>query len=748
MDGTTTQNPLDEYLGRKKGKPFLDAARQFELNWLHTTRERGVWRLWWLIYCNVHGIDPVSGAYNSTAELQFGGTQDNYAKFRVQLARRYINQRKLMAQDQRLSFNGVATQNDVASLAEVNVSTRGIEYMLRKARLEQAAGGALESLCYYGAGGILEGWEYRAGEKVPAKEPQKKPDGSIAMRPTLDANNNPVMQPDPETGEPVMQMEPFMQDVQKPSGMPTYRWLYPWQIAMDPYMEEGHPAFVVKTAVNKYELAAKFPEKARDIIGLSIDEEMGDDALFAWGGARSVSSDTIVLRQYFERDSEAVPGGRWAGYVKDVGLWGVDDMVQCPLEQGMPVKLMVGARYHSTAYGYPESGDLLSLQTVLNEMVSALVTNAIKRGNPNAYKREDVQIDPERWVLGNNLIDLPAGAEAPVWDDPPKMDAVSQYVIEFVSEQARSMLGSNSVTEGNPTANISSGSFAVLLVNVAQKYASTAQQAHDEAATEAANDGLELAKKNAENGFWADIAGIGDAPYVSLIQQSNLKSLKRVNLVRQSPVLSTFVGREIVYDKLIALPKQDRADAAEFLLHGRLDPFVERDQAARIRIRKENEQMLQGVAPVVTIWDDHAIEGPMHRAEYDKLRTMGPPSDGPKGPPPPDGPDGPMYQRWMATSGPAYLAWQTACQLFDRHLTEHAGHLATTPPVFGIVAGWAPIAGLVSSAGPDEQQQQQQQGQEGDKPGQSGGQSQPKPPKPPKSPEPPKGAAGGMGKTV
>lgn len=731
-----TQQREPDYLGLMLGQKFLDGAREMERASLYTARQRGIWRLWWLIYCQLHGIDSNTGAYNTNSELQFVGSEAQYALFRVQLTRRYIQQRKMMAMDQRPSFNGVARNNDVSALAEVNIATKAIEYMLQEAKLEVMANEALGSLCNYGGGGLMLGWDYEGGELVPAMIPETGEDGEIMMVEKLDADGRPIPSMNEqgrpftdETGQLQLEMEPVMKLGELPSGCPTIRKLYPWQMAYDPYLERDWPAIIVKIPVNKYELAAQFPEKYDEIIKLSIDDEMGDDAMFAWGGTRAVSSDTIVLRQYFHRNCKAVPGGRWAGYVKNVGLWGVDKMQACPLPKGLPVKVMMSTRYDGTGFGYPESSDLLSLQAVINEVVSMCVTNIQKRGNANAYKRDDVVIDRNAWGQGGKLIDLPAGAEAPKWDEPPKMDTLSEYILEFCLEQARLMLGSNSVTEGNPEANISSGSFAVLLVNVAQKYASDMQAAYDQTITDIANDALELTRQNAQNGFWAKIAGISDAPYAQLIEKTRLDPLHSVSLVRKSPVLATFPGRLEVVDRLSKFPdKQTRADASEAMLTGDLEAFAGRDQAQKIRIRKENEWLLQGINPVVTIWDDHAVEGKEHRMQYDKLRTMDPPTE-PK----------------------ALQVWTAACQAHEAHLMAHANALATTSPPMAVVAGWAPIQFGAPAGGPGDQNPEpdaDDQGKPGSKPaakgggGPNGGGKGPKAPNAPKPPSPPKGASG------
>jgi len=370
-----------------------------------------------------------------------------------------------------------------------------------------------------------------------------------------------------------------------------------------------------------------------------------------------------------------------------------------------------------------------------------------------------VQIDAESWSKGGSLIDLPSGAEPPKWDEPPKMDSLSQYILQFCLDQARLMLGSNSVTEGNPDANITSGSFAVLLVNVAQKYANDMQEAHDRAVLETANDALELMRKNCENGFWAEVGGISNAPYAAIMQREQLQNLRRVTLQRTSPVLSTFPGRTEVFDRIVNLPKADRADAADMLCTSSMDSFTERDQSWKIRVRKENEQLLAGQNPTVTAWDDHALEGPEHRAQYDKLRTMDPPDDAPQTPPPAVPPDHPAYQQlydqWLQSGGPKFAAWTKACQAHDAHLQQHAQALAKTPPAMALVAGWQPQdpalmgmgGGGMPMAAPMGGAPEDQGGGANGARGPAGGQAikdqiPPKQPSSPKPPSAPQGAAG------
>lgn len=750
-DGSDAQ---PEYHALKTGKSAIDAFRDLERNSVFTAQERGVRNLWWLIYCAVLGIDPHTGKTNSNAELSFAGKNDEYAIFRVQLARRFIKQREMLAKDQRLAFEGVATNNDARSWAEVNIGTKAMEYVLTEGKLETEASGALNSLCNFGASALHTDWDYQAGQIVTSQEPETDEQGELVTLDVYDPQSGaPVMETDEEgyelldeEGYPQIKQEPSMIDVQKPSGMPRTRKLYPWQWAVDPYLEDDHPWVIVKIPVNKYELAAQYgkddPAKTAAILASTIDDEMGDDALFAWGGKRFNNSDTVVLRIYYHRNCAAVPGGRTAGYLKDVGLWGIDDLAPCPLKEGIPVKFMIASKYFGTAFGYPESGDLLALQTVVNEIVSMGLSSIQKRGNPNAYKPDTMMIDKTAFSEGGNLYDcmpgqIQGGKSPVVWDDPPEVGGLAQFLLEFSLEQIKGILGSNSVVEGNPDANITSGAFAVMLVNVAQKFNSDYEEAYDRASTGAANDSLELMKSNAPDGFWVEVGGIGNKPYYKLMATDTLKSMRRLKVVRKHPVLSTYPGRRDLFDATVTLPEEQRAAAATMLLTGDLEPWASDDQADAIRIEKENEDLLDPMMPMpqVQFTDHHSKDVKRHRMEWNRHRSQDVPPEG----------------------TPERAEYDEVNFRFEEHCRMHAMALATTPPPLALVSGWEPLmmGKPVDNGGnpiPPEQGEGNSAGQtigaaaDSTKPAAGGGSKgqgkQPEAPKPPKPPKPPQGAAG------
>lgn len=722
-DGTAAASQPDLYFANKVGQDFVSGGRQAEKNWLYAAQDSGLWRLWWLLYSQTLGMDADTGEQNVNQQLRAVGEEARYIAFRVQLTRMLIQQKTMLAKDERPSFEGVASNNNAASLAKVNMASKAIEYVLTESKLEQKSSGALEANGYFGAGGIHQSWNYGGGRMVDAQEPMTNPDGSPAMMPETDGDGNPIPETDPETGEmfddgtgqPKMREKPVMQTVKKRSGALKFDKLYPWQQATDPFQEDDHSWVIIKTPVNKYELAAKYPEKAKEIIALSIDAEMGDDALFAWGDRTRVSSDILVLRTFYHRNCDAVEGGRMAQWCGSLGLYGCDEIMPCPLDEGLPWEPIIAGRYFCTAFGYPEASDLLSVQSALNETMSQTLTLIQKHGNPNLYKREDVEIDPDAYQAGGAMFDLPPGAEAPTVTKYDDMGTAPAFMIQFCREIMPLMIGLNPTVQGTPETNITSGAFGVLLVNLAQKFASQLQEAYDFALVNTANKSIELIKKNASNGFWAEVSGIADEPYLKLFTHDTLDDFHSVKIVRRNPVMSTFMGRVQILELTRDMAKPDRADAMELLLDSRTDAYAENDQSATIRMRKENEMMLKapprpaGLDPAVdpmaynqwlaswlpkVSWSDpHHLEVPKHVAERDKLRSQDPPQD--------------MIE---------FTTWTDTINGLDYHAVDHANTWASTALPMLLVAGIPPLNTGAPAPGADP-------GGNGDKPGKPGEQS-------------------------
>jgi hypothetical protein len=642
------QNPLMGYFANKPANQLVDDLKQRELSQWNMLNSRGLPNLWRLAYAQAFGMDPSSGR-NATQKLEFCGAQQNFVRFRVNLTRSLIKQRNTMAAGQRIAFQCLAANDDAATLAQVPIGGKIVDYVFREAEGERVCYEALEADGYFGEGHIWARWDIDGGDLVPVQQQQ----------PAIDQfSGQPLTEP---TGQPIMQTV----TVQQKSGAPSMQALYPWNIVREPFARKS-PWIVVKEKVSKYELMALYPEQAEALKGatLNMNSEPGAFAMFNWDTS-SVTDDMVIVRHFYHEPCKAVPNGRYVGYVDDIYLWDLP----CPITKGYPVTSVCSARYFDTQMGYPESADLFSVQEMLDELLSQSATNILKFGNQNIWGQNGLDFDMDKFMEGGAFFTLPdATVGPPQVIQYAQLPEAVKYLLEYLPERMNEIIGSNSVMRGEPSANISSGAFAALMQNIAEKFVSATQATFDFAVNATGNTLLELVRANADSSFAAEVSGDANTPYMKFFTREDLRGIKRVMVNRQSPLMNSIPGRFDVFNATKDLPVDQRHAAVQLLKTGDDAAWTENDFSALVLIRKENELMSSGQPVMVSSTDDHILHCQKHRASLDRLRTMDQPPEG----------------------SPEFMQWQAAVQSHVQHINDHAITWTQTNPVFAAVCQLPP----------------------------------------------------------
>jgi hypothetical protein len=346
--------------------------------------------------------------------------------------------------------------------------------------------------------------------------------------------------------------------------------------------------------------------------------------------------------------------------VGDVVLWDVP----CPLANGLPITPICSARYFDTPIGYPESSDLLSIQEMIDELLSQWASNVLKFGNQNMWGSDGVEFDPVKFAQGGSYFTLKEGQEPPKVIDFNPVPEGTRYLLEYLPTRMSEIDGMNSVVRGAPEANITSGVFASLMQSIAEKFIGATQAAYDFALNEVGNNTLDLIRSNASTKFLVRVSGDSNLPYMKYFTAGDFEGVHSVYVERQSPVMNSIGGRFEVFDKVINLPPPLRRAAVHMLKTGDDEAFTEADESATILIRAENEMMMRGQPAMVSKTDDPKMHAPEHRTALDRLRTQGPPQDPQE-----------------------FQLWNAAIMAFVRHIDEHAVTWAQTDPVFAAVLG-------------------------------------------------------------
>lgn len=646
------RDPNASYFWNLPGDQLIGELKMRTINHWNALQNRGLPRLWRLIYAQAFGMDP-NTARNTGQSLEFCGPQANYIRFRVQLTRAHIKQRNQLAMGPRIAYQCVAQNNDASTLAQLPIISSALTHVFREARGEAALIEALAADGFFGQGAVWQRWDQDAGdtEQVQVQKPAKDPQ-----------TGEPIAGPD---GAPLL-MPPSTED--KRTGLPSYTALYPWNLVVEPNTRTS-PWIQTREKTSKAELMARYPEKAEQLkrMTLTRDSEPGMLELFQWD-MKSGTDDVLSVKHAYHKPSLAVPGGRYIGYVDDLILW--DE--PCPTANRIPIKIMTSAFYFDTPFGYPESCDLLSAQEAMDEMFSQGFTNLIKFGNQNLWGEDGVEFDEQKFAAGGAYFTLKTGQKPPQVIDWGQMPPLFQYFAERLPDLMSKISGISPTMLGMPEANITSGVFASLMQSIAEKFVSDSQAAFDDLVTETGNTTLELIRANGDVRFAAKVAGKSNLAYMQYFTKQDFAAVKCVEVIRQSPVLNNIGGRFEVADRVMKAPKADRRALIMLLKTGDDSAITEEDMSNEILIQKEDELLCTGNMSVLQFVvasqvDDHILHCRSHVAALSRLRCMDPP-----------------------TAPQEFIAWQNAQKFLIKHINEHAMAWAQTNPVFAAVCSIPP----------------------------------------------------------
>lgn len=593
------------YFGSAPKEQLPGLLPTIEQSWREALNRYQLPRAWYLIWCQTYGVDPKTAHQTG---VQYVGAELDTLRFRTNLSRPNVRQSIMLALGERPKFQGVATNNDVSALAQVPMTNKIIDYSLREARLDAHGYAAVEADRYFGQGYLWLTWDVSGGEMVT---------GTIVAKD--EETDEPLLMPNPETGVE----EPVLVEGKMRSGTIKIRRLFPWQVVGEVLTEEGS-WFIVKEAISKHELAAQFPEMAEYIMGVDNFNNDLDRELFAFN-AEVTTTDIVILRHVYHKPCPVVPKGRHAKVLDGKTL--SDD--PCPLDIGMPVIPMSTMRYFATSLGYPEQADLVAQQEVLDDVLSQVVNNLMKFGNQSLWGEVGVEWDKDVIAEGGGFFTLGAGQKPPAAIQWAAMPEISKFILEYLPGVMNQISGLNATVMGKPEGNVDSGQAMALLVNVAERYQHATQAAYDHMLYQAANQTLEFIRKNAENGYAIEVAGVGNMPFMKYFKQAALQSVRKVQIVRANPLLATFPIRLEVLNATRDMPKGDRREAYELLMTGDLSAITEEDDMQTFLIRWENEQLMSGQPVEAMVDDEHQMHNLSHRTTRDKLRCQ-PPSDDPE----------------------------------------------------------------------------------------------------------------------
>lgn len=526
--------------------------------------------------------------YDNGHDISFSGEQGEVVNFAINHYRNIARIMLNMVTANRPSFQARAANTDYKSRTQTELGNGLLEYYMREKRLEKVLKKAVEYAIVLTVGYIKMEWNATSGEIYDYVQSEEG------------GESYPIYEGDVK----FTNLSPF--DVVFDSTKETY---------------EDSDWVLVRTFKNKFDLIAKYPEFAQDIVNLRTKS---DDYKYRVSLTPYDETEDVPVYEFFHRSTESIPDGRYVLFV-DADTILIDSTMPY---RGLPLYRIAQSDILGTPFGYSDMLDLLPIQDNLNSLHSTITTNQNAFGVQNILNPTGNNVKVNQVQGGLNFIEYDHLV------GPPQSLNLTQTpaeIFNYAQELVRSMeviSGMNSVARGNPESSLKSGNALALVQSQALQFISNLQQNYIQLIEDIGTGLLKLLQDFASVPRIAAIAGINNKTKMQEFTGDDLSELNRVIVDVGNALSQTTAGRVQMAEQLLQMKLIDSPEKyLEVMNTGKLSSMTEYQNDELGLIKSENESLMSGETEVIAVaTDKHSLHIREHRGVLadPKLRTMDP----------------------------------------------------------------------------------------------------------------------------
>ncbi len=487
---------------------------------------------------------------------------------------------------QRPSVDTIPKNSTKQALSRAAVGKALVDDYLGEKGLEQLLKAAVERAVFGAEGFIFEDWDAKGG--------------GVKGR-VVDG------EPDPMTGMPG---EP--QIVRMPIGDMRFRLFDIFSVVRDFHAESFKECqwFILRSWMNKFDLAARYPELAEKLITTGAGVDNGN-SLFEH---HKDNKDLVPVWEFYHERTPAVPSGRYVKFCK--GQW----LEGGPLPyQKVPLSRVVPSELLGTPFGYTPMFDLLGCQETVNGIDTSITTNQLGRGIGNVLTPRNANISVERFATSMNAIAYDGELEPKPLAMPPTPPEFFAYKKDKITAM-ETISGIGSVQRGTPSPEVgadASGSKLALLDAKASQQNDGLEKTYVQMVREVALNIIRIFRDFAgSEERLLRIVGKYNSYQIKEFLPSDLEDVEDITVDIGNPITRQISGRMALGDRLVELgliKPENASGYINLIKHGALDPMIQGQQAGQLRIEEENELLMSGEGQHrALITDPHWDEIPKH----------------------------------------------------------------------------------------------------------------------------------------
>lgn len=556
------QDNSNTYFAAKEGKDTADILLARAGRWYDNLEATGFKSKLRDMYFAYHGAyyDDPSGGH----QISFAGEQGELATMAVNHLRNIAQHMLQMITANRPAMEARAANNDYRSLAQTYIANGILDYYLREKRLEKYLKKAVEYAVVFGSGYVKMDWNATTGE-------------------IFDHTDD---------GIPI-----YEGDIQ-------FSNLSPFDVVHDATKEDDdHDWILIRTSKNKFDLAAKYPDLATKIIGLPTKSESDRFSI----ASMNVLTDTddVFVYQFYHRKTDAMPAGRLLEFSSADTVY----HDQALPYQSIPVFRISPSDILGTPFGYTPMFDLLPIQQGVNTMYSTILSNQAAFGVQSVILPRGGDWNATQLSGGLNILEGNTQAGMPT---PLNLTSTPPEIFNFLKilEQAmETVSGVSSVTRGNADSLGSnpSGTAMALIQSMSIQFMSGLQQSYVALVEDVGTALIKMLQDYAATPRLIAIAGKNNRTELKQFTSDSIKGINRVIVDIGNALSRTTAGRVKMADQLLQYQMfTSPSQYINVINSGRLDVFTDGIQHGLMLIESENERLMEGENPLVTIFDKHS----------------------------------------------------------------------------------------------------------------------------------------------
>ena len=528
---------------------------------------------WKRSYLAYYGM---SQSGTDSSRLNQAGTNGEEYILKVNDFRSLLQNLLVMTTSQRPALQPKAMNTDSKSMNQTVLARTVLDYYMVEKHLEATLKDAVEFSLIGGEGFVQLDWNATAGE---------------------------IYSVDPNTQAPIY------------DGDLEFRAFHPIDVVRECWGENAKNTwYVTREFKNKFDIAAKYPDLQRQIIGISEASDM----LHRYSNINynaQTSADFIPVWTFYHQPTESIPNGRMVKYVgSDIVL------TDGPLPyKNLPIYPISPAPWHGTPFGYTVGYDLLGIQSNLDALNSIIATGQMNYGIQNVLLPRGGEYNVYSLAQGLNGIEYDPKIGEP---KPLNLLATPKELVENIARlehKQETLSGVNAVARGNVDKDMSGAALA-LIASQAVQFNGGLQQSYNFLLESVGTGVIEIIQEYATTPRIASIAGKSNRARVKEFKGEDLSGINRVSVEQVNPVSKTAAGRlQMAQTMLTSNPPLITTPQHYFevLTTGNLESLYEHETSQILLIRSENEDLTDGKKPVAVITDRHKLHIQEHATVLD-----------------------------------------------------------------------------------------------------------------------------------